>query len=105
MPRELAPADTVSQEIRTYAQQKDAAKEKKHQKLGKEVIIGQLNEKVAWKVIKETQSEVKKDSEDLGLQGLDLDSFDNEVIGKIFFCIGLLVARIWSKRNKPLAEQ
>ena len=41
MPGKFAPAATVQQEIRTYAQQKEAAKEKNCQKLGEEVIIHQ----------------------------------------------------------------
>jgi hypothetical protein len=36
-------------------------------------------------VIAEFHAEVEKDSDDLGFQGKDLDSFNNnEVIGKIF---------------------
>ena len=35
-------------------------------------------------MIEESHAEVEKDTEDLGLQGTDLDSFDNATIGKIF---------------------
>lgn len=41
MPGQLAPAATVQQEIRTYAQRKETAKEKIRQKLGEEVIARQ----------------------------------------------------------------
>ncbi len=37
----IAPAATVQQEIRTYAQRKETAKEKIRQKLGEEVIARQ----------------------------------------------------------------
>ena len=60
MPGQLAPAATVQQEIRTYEQRKEAAKEKIHQKLGEEVIIHQQNEQVAWKVIAESHAPLTK---------------------------------------------
>jgi hypothetical protein len=85
MPGQLAPAATVQQEIRTFAQQKEAAKEKIRQKLGEEVIICQRNEQGEWKVIVESHAEVEKDSDNLGFQDMDLDSCNNnEDIGKIF---------------------
>ncbi len=85
MPGQLAPAATVQQEIRTYAQQKETAKEKVHQKLGEEVIVRQQNEQIVWKVIAESHADVEKDSGNLGFQGTDLDYLNtNEVIGKMF---------------------
>jgi hypothetical protein len=85
MPGQLAHAATVQQEIRTYAQRKETAKEKIRQKLGEEVIIRQRNEQVVWKVIAESHADVEKDSGNLGFQGTDLDYLNtNEVIGKMF---------------------
>ena len=69
MPGQLAPAATVQQEIRTYAQRKETAKEKIRQKLGEEVIVRQRNEQVVWKVIAESHADVEKDSGNLGFQG------------------------------------
>jgi hypothetical protein len=85
MPGQLAHAATVQQEIRTYAQRKETAKEKIRQKLGEEVIIRQRNEQVVWKVIAESHADVEKDSGNLGFQGTDLDYLNtNEVVGKMF---------------------
>jgi hypothetical protein len=82
-------------------------------------------------VVAEFHAEVEKDSDNLGFQGMDLDSFNNnEVIGKIFLQLtfsdwtekleilntaiktqqahlhwsSCWCSRIWNKRDKPLKE-
>jgi hypothetical protein len=85
MPGQLTMVATVQQELRTYSQQKEAAKEKIRQKLGEEVTICQCNEQVACKVVTEHHVEVERDTDDLGLIGNDLlAAVFNSTIGKIF---------------------
>jgi hypothetical protein len=88
MPGQLTMVATVQQELRTYSQQKEAAKEKICQKIGEEVTIHQRNEQVVWKVVTEHHVEVERDTDDLGLIGNDLlAAVDNSTIGKIFFIL------------------
>jgi hypothetical protein len=85
MPGQLTTVATVQQELRTYSQRKEAAKEKIRQKIGEEVTIHQCNEQVVWKVVTEHHVEVERDTDDLGLIGNDLlAAVDNSTIGKIF---------------------
>jgi len=85
MPGQLTTVATVQQELRTYSQQKEVAKEKIHQKIGEEVSIHQRIEQVVWKVVTEHHVEVERDTDDLGLIDNDLlVAVDNSTIGKIF---------------------
>jgi len=62
MPGQLTTVATVQQELRTYSQRKEAAKEKIRQKIGEEVTIHQRNEQVVWKVVTEHHVEVERDT-------------------------------------------
>ena len=88
MPGQLGPVANVQQELRTYGQRKEAAKEKIWQKLGEEVVIRQRNEQVVWKVVVENHVDVERDSDDLGLTGNDLlAAVDRSTIAKMFLAL------------------
>jgi hypothetical protein len=86
MPRQLAPVAQACQEIWSYAQKKGIAKQQFQETLGEEINVCQRNGTITWKVIKESESDVKKDGMDLGDQGMNLYECSH---GKVFvnsFC-------------------
>jgi hypothetical protein len=88
MPGQLAPVAQVQQEIQSYAQQKEIAKQQIRDKLGEEIFIRQRNETITWKVIEESHADVEKDATDLGVQGMNLYEYSRgEVFGKLFLSL------------------
>jgi hypothetical protein len=85
MPGQLPTAATQVEEVRTYAQRKERAKEKVQQLLGQEVTIRQRNQMVTWKVIQESVAELEEEDLKLGLKDLSvLNLPKGKAIGKIF---------------------
>ena len=88
MPGQLAPVAQVQQEIQSYAQQKEIAKQQIRDKLGEEILMRQRNETITWKVIEESHADVEKEATDLGVQGMNLYEYSHgEVFGKLFLSL------------------
>ena len=115
MPGQLAPVAQVQQEIQSYAQQKEIAKQQIRDKLGEEILICQRNETMTWKVIEESHADVEKEATDLGVQGMNLYEYSHgEVFGKLFLSLTfpdwtqkleLLNTAIEQKNSKNLKSQ
>jgi hypothetical protein len=103
MPGQLPAAVTQVEEVRTYAQHKERAKEHIRQLLGQEVEICQCNQVIRWQVVKESVANVEEDATTrLGLRDTSLLHVDKEeAIGKLF--IHLLAPRWQDKLEKMSA--
>jgi hypothetical protein len=100
MPGQLAPVAQVQQEIRSYSQRKEIAKQQIRDKLGEEILMRQRNETITWKVIEESHADVEKDATDLGVQGMNLYEYSHgEVFGKLFL---LLTFPGWTQKLELL---
>jgi len=85
MPGQLPTGVSQVEEVRTYAQQKERAKEKVRQLLGQQVPIRQCNQTVTWQVIQESVAEVEEEVLSLGLKDLSMLNYPkSEAIGKNF---------------------
>jgi hypothetical protein len=61
MPGQLPAAATQVEEVQTYAQQKERAKEHLRQLLGSEVEIHQQNQVIKWHVVVESVVDVEEE--------------------------------------------
>jgi hypothetical protein len=100
MPGQLPAAVTQVEEVRTYAQRKERAKEHIRQLLGQEVEIRQRNQVIRWQVVEESVADVEDDATmRLGLRDTSLLHVANEeAIGKLF--LHLLAPRWQDKLGK-----
>jgi hypothetical protein len=100
MPGQLPAAETQVEEVRTYAQRKERAKEHIHQLLGREVEICQQNQVIRWHVIAESVADLEEDATTmLGLRDTSLlNVAKEEAMRKLF--LHLLAPRWQDKLQK-----
>ncbi len=85
MPGQLPAAATQVEEVRSYAQCKEQAKESICQLVEQEVVIRKHNQSVKWEVIQESVTEIEDEVLSLGLKDTSVLNLPRgEAIGKLF---------------------
>ena len=85
MPGQLPAAATQVEEVRSYAQCKEQAKESICQLLEQEVVIHKHNQSVKWEVIQESVTEIEDEVLSLGLKDTSVLNLPRgEATGKLF---------------------